>query len=105
MMVQPSWCQCEWHSIFWLQRATRTRLSACRKAHKPAQGKTSEMAWHRQALVLGLYIKKIICSKAEVHRSLQHPSAEVTSHTTRVPPVGFELAIDGIQFHVIANLD
>ena len=65
------------------------------------------MAWHRQALVLGLYIKKIICSKAEVHRSfkLQHPSAEVTSHTTRVPPVVFELAIDGIQFHVIANLD
>ena len=27
------------------------------------------------------------------------------SHTTRAPPVGFELATNGIQFYVIANLD
>ena len=26
-------------------------------------------------------------------------------HTTRAPPIGFELATNGIQFYVIANLD
>ena len=29
----------------------------------------------------------------------------VQGHTTRVPPVGFELATNGIQFYAIANLD
>ena len=29
----------------------------------------------------------------------------VPSHTTRAPPVGFELATNGIQFYAIANLD
>ena len=29
----------------------------------------------------------------------------VPAHTTRVPPVGFELATNGIQFCAIANLD
>ena len=29
----------------------------------------------------------------------------VPGHTTRAPPVGFELAINGIQFYAIANLD
>ena len=29
----------------------------------------------------------------------------IPGHTTRAPPVGFELATDGIQFYAIANLD
>ena len=29
----------------------------------------------------------------------------IPGHTTRAPPVGFELATSGIQFYVIANLD
>ena len=29
----------------------------------------------------------------------------IPGHTTRAPPAGFELATDGLQFCVIANLD
>ena len=29
----------------------------------------------------------------------------VPGHTTRAPPVGFELATNGVQFYAIANLD
>ena len=29
----------------------------------------------------------------------------IPGHTTKEPPVGFELATKGIQFYVIANLD
>ena len=29
----------------------------------------------------------------------------IPGHTTRAPQLGFELATNGIQFHVIANLD
>ena len=29
----------------------------------------------------------------------------IPGHTTRAPPVGFELATNGIQFFAIANLD
>ena len=29
----------------------------------------------------------------------------IQGHTTRAPPLGFELATDGIQFCAIANLD
>ena len=47
---------------------------------------------------------------SEIFRVKQHPRSHQNSipgHTTRAPPVGFELATNGIQFrvYVIANLD
>ena len=46
--------------------------------------------------------------KAEVRRSFidcSGPGNKVPGHTTRAPPVGFELATNGIQYYAIANLD
>ena len=49
--------------------------------------------------------------KAEVRNSFitstttVRESGRISGHTTRAPPVGFELATNGIQFYAIANLD
>ena len=46
-------------------------------------------------------------SKAKVRRSFITTTVRenVPGHTTRAPPVGFELAANGVQFYAIANLD
>ena len=45
--------------------------------------------------------------RAEVRRSFITTTVrdEIPGHTTRAPPVGFELETNGFQFYAIANLD
>ena len=45
------------------------------------------------------------CSRAVVLLLTRLFGNNVPGHTTRAPPVGFELATNGIQFNAIANLD
>ena len=59
---------------------------------------------------LNLSISHWSLSKEEIRRSfittnIREPANHLPGHTTMAPPLGFELAANGIQFHAIANLD
>ena len=43
--------------------------------------------------------------RAEVRSSFITTTARIPGHTTRAPPIGFELETNGFQFYAIANLN